>query len=315
MCKDNKNQRIGKIIAGYRPTNIPVLEESETSEESSIEGNHVHIVTIAQIPRRSRPMKNKFEMKVSQCAIDSTPLDTSDKVYRDMIIGGWRCKCEKGLFSKTVGGDDDEHLAKVKEQLEVDLLACSKKLPAEACKLLKKSTLIWINKSQKYGPKIAAVRGRGMCFHPASEWLVENGMSPAKCGGVELYEAGKYLDDHGLWHGKGGVMLHELSHAWHCKFTKDGYSNAEIKECYEKAMEERLYDNVKVHNHDGGNDECKAYAATDPMEYFAELSVAYLGGVGDDEDLEYNKWYPFNRQQLKDHDPRAFSLLQKIWGV
>lgn len=52
-----------------------------------------------------------------------------------------------------------------------------------------------------------------MCFHPGENWLVRNGMSKEKCGGVELYEAEKYLDDCDLWHGIGGVMIHELSHA------------------------------------------------------------------------------------------------------
>lgn len=313
---NDADQRIGNIIAGYRPTKTSVSMKDDDVEEES-EGTYVHLVTITQIPayscnRRLRfhRTKSKFQVKVTQCAIDASPLDTSDKIYHDVLIGGWKCKCEQGLF--TSGGD--EHLAKVKTQLEVDLLACSKKLPREACKLLKRSTPIWINKCQKYGPKCAPVQARGACFHPGSDWLVENGMSSTKCGGVELYEAGKYLEDHSLWQ-EGGVMLHELSHAWHNKFTTDGYSNPEIKECYERGMEEKLYDSVKVHNHEGGTDECKAYAATDPMEYFAELSVAFLGGVGADKDLEYNKWYPFNRQQLKDHDPRAFNMLQKMWGV
>ena len=49
------------------------------------------------------------------------------------------------------------------------------------------------------------------------------------------------------------------------------------------------------------------------MEYFAELSVAFLGGL--DDTLEHNKWFPFNRKQLREHDPRAFDLLCHMWGV
>jgi hypothetical protein len=49
------------------------------------------------------------------------------------------------------------------------------------------------------------------------------------------------------------------------------------------------------------------------MEYFAELSAAFLGGL--DKDEEYNKWFPFNRAQLKEHDPRAYELLQQVWKV
>merc|ERR1712038_194757 len=33
------------------------------------------------------------------------------------------------------------------------------------------------------------------------------------------------------------------------------------------------------------------------------------------EDEEYNKWYPFNRKQLREHDPRAYELLKRLWKV
>ena len=155
--------------------------------------------------------------------------------------------------------------------------------------------------------------GVGMCFHGSSEWLQKNGMSTAKSGGVELYNTCKYLDDVDLWYGKGGVLLHELSHAWHNKFLKDGFDNKNIERCYTLAMEEKLYDRVKVHQHGGKTGEQRAYACTNPMEYFAELSVAYLGGVDDDENLEFNKWFPFNRKKLKKHDPRAYKMLEEVW--
>lgn len=317
---DDNDGDIGKIVAGYRPMRVRV---SSSNEDVESEGPCVHLVTITQKPHHFHRIglkkdKYNYEVKVTQCDVDSAPLDTSKKVYHDMVIGGWNCKCEEGLFEECKNDEnsetEDSVISKVRQRLEDDLLAASSKLPTRACKQLKESTPIWINKSQRYGPKCAPIRGTGMCFHPDSDWLVENGMSSEKKGGVELYEARKYLDDCDLWYGAGGVMIHELSHAWHNKFTKDGYDNEEIIECYKNAMKEKFYDCVKIHNSTGGTDECKAYAATDPMEYFAELSVAFLGGVGDDKDLEYNKWFPFNCQQLKEHDPRAYKLLLKIWG-
>lgn len=96
---------------------------------------------------------------------------------------------------------------------------------------------------------------------------------------------------------------------------EDGYDNKEIIKCYQAAMDQDLYSCVKVHNGKGGVDEREAYACTDPMEYFAELSVAFLGGVEEDKDIEFNKWFPFNRKQLKAHDPRAYALLKGLWGV
>jgi hypothetical protein len=91
----------------------------------------------------------------------------------------------------------------------------------------------------------------------------------------------------------------------------DGYQNKDIEECYNAAMREGLYDCVKVRGSQGP--EAKAYACTNCMEYFAELSTAFLGGT--DKDKKFNKWFPFNRYQLKEHDPRAYKLLSRLWKI
>ena len=49
----------------------------------------------------------------------------------------------------------------------------------------------------------------------------------------------------------------------------------------------------------------RAYALTNPMEYFAEASEAYFGT---------NDMYPFVRTELKAHDPQGFRTLQQLWG-
>ena len=109
------------------------------------------------------------------------------------------------------------------------------------------------------------------------------------------------------------------------------------KVSYQAAMDEGLYDNCNYHSCLVGEknknesplgddqEQCqpeyevkttKHYACTNAMEYFAELSVAFLASPDDDlPQEEYNKWYPHNAKQLKEHDPRAFELLQKLWGV
>jgi hypothetical protein len=81
-------------------------------------------------------------------------------------------------------------------------------------------------------------------------------------------------------------------------------------------MRAKLYDSVFVHGPqgiavDGSRVAIKAYACTNCMEFFAELSVAYHYGL--DEETEYNKWYPHNRAQLRKHDPASYAVLQKIW--
>jgi hypothetical protein len=299
--------KIGGIVGCYRPLLANVDKDSN--------GTCLHILSIHQARKfHCLHSKSRYKLSATVGLLDPTPVDTSNKKYQEIIIAGWVCKCEVGLFDQDL--DPNSTLHKVKIQLEIDLKAAAEKLPPKACEFLQKTIPIYINKIQYYGPKCAPIRGRGMCFHPDSRWLIENGMSCEKCGAIELYEAGRYLDNNGLWHGKGGVMIHELAHAYHNKYCEDGYENKDIMECYNAAMEEKLYDNVKVHtDHEGGLDERKAYATTDCMEYFAELSVAFLGGTGEDKDVEYNKWYPFNRSDVRKHDPRAYRMLCKIWQV
>jgi hypothetical protein len=138
---------------------------------------------------------------------------------------------------------------------------------------------------------------------------------------VEVNDAPHYRKDCDLW-GIGGVMLHELSHAYHHGMLPNGYDNKEIQKCYELAMKEGLYDSIEYHsgcsnsNNDSGamrKATAKAYACTNAMEYWAELSAAFLGGL--DDTKEYNKWYPFNREQIQKHDPRAYSMLSRLWKV
>jgi hypothetical protein len=128
---------------------------------------------------------------------------------------------------------------------------------------------------------------------------------------IEVYKCEEYINDSELW-GPGGVLLHELCHAYHWKMVPGGYRNKEIKRCYEQAMKEGLYDEVKFHR-PKGTDVARAYACENEMEYFAELSVAFLAGK--DKNIEYNKWQPFNRHELRQFDPRAYNLLKKIWKV
>ena len=50
----------------------------------------------------------------------------------------------------------------------------------------------------------------------------------------------------------------------------------------------------------------RAYAITNPMEYFAETTEAFFSR---------NDFFPFNREELKQHDPEMLALLAKLWGV
>ena len=47
------------------------------------------------------------------------------------------------------------------------------------------------------------------------------------------------------------------------------------------------------------------YGLSNHKEYFAEAAEAYFG---------VNDFYPFVRAELKEHDPRMFSLMEEFWG-
>lgn len=78
-------------------------------------------------------------------------------------------------------------------------------------------------------------------------------------------------------------------------------------------MSKKLYDNCRVHGPQGAAGTAKAYACANCMEFWAELSVAYHWTQ--DTETEYNKWFPFNRAQLIEHDPDSYAVIDKYWHI
>ncbi len=136
-----------------------------------------------------------------------------------------------------------------------------------------------------------------MAYHPDAGWLRDHGMNPEKARGVEIANARNFL----AWTAdQPWMVLHELAHGYHDRDLEDGFGNAEVRAAYDRAMGAGLYDSVlRI----GGEDE-RAYAATNPMEYFAEASEAFFGT---------NDFYPFVSAELRRHDPEMYALLEKLW--
>lgn len=155
--------------------------------------------------------------------------------------------------------------------------------------------------------------GHDATYHPrdGGAWLKENGLREEKCGSIEIYNAADYLRSNNNW-GVGGGLLHELAHAYHDQHCPGGFESEKIRDAYMNAMDCKLYDAVPVHGVQGKDGPVKAYACTNVMEFFAELSVAFLWR--EDETTEYNKWFPHNYAQLLRHDPASCELLSEAWG-
>ncbi len=101
--------------------------------------------------------------------------------------------------------------------------------------------------------------------------------------------------------------LHELAHAYHNIVLKDGFNNATLIAAYDRAKQSKSYDRVEQFTGvKGKSNFMMAYAMANQMEYFAESTEAYFSK---------NDFFPFNRSQLKTHDPEMVEVLIELWGV
>ena len=259
------------VVGGYRPDAIFGGDDKDGSKKG-----YAHLVTISQEPVKNRAcclpppchyhlrrgitndnnnnnnnnnkeIGNNFDdlcwvVRAKELFVDDKQIKTTEtKVYKKAILGGWP------VYLESNWNDGDESLER---RLAEDLEFAAKCLPQHARDFLRTNTPVYVNRTFQYGPEVCPVVARGCCFHPEKNWLEENFMHPEKCECVEIYSTKEYLEDCQLW-GRGGVLVHEFSHAYHHKCLDKGYDNEEIKKCFEEAMKERLYDWVRVHGRQG----------------------------------------------------------------
>ena len=93
--------------------------------------------------------------------------------------------------------------------------------------------------------------------------------------------------------------------AWYALASRAHWNTpAEIKAAYESAKSSGKYDRVLRQDSQGRRTYDRAYAMSNPQEYFAESTEAYFSK---------NDFFPFDREELKQHDPEMFALLAKLW--
>lgn len=215
---------------------------------------------------------------------DDPPFDPTDR-YEVRRIEGWPILVNKGFLR-----DEPELADRVLELLRHQLYQIVRRVPGKSLDDLR-TIRIWVEEEEPHHPCMA--------YHPDARWLNDHGMNPDKVRSVEVANARNFL----TWTlDQPWMVLHELAHGFHHQFVEDGYENDELRDALRRAKEAKSYDPVEHIN--GGSR--RAYALTNPMEYFAEASEAYFGT---------NDFYPFVRSELKRHDPDAFELLEKLWRV
>eukprot|EP00316_Scyphosphaera_apsteinii_P023606 CAMPEP_0119316806 /NCGR_PEP_ID=MMETSP1333-20130426/40944_1 /TAXON_ID=418940 /ORGANISM="Scyphosphaera apsteinii, Strain RCC1455" /LENGTH=333 /DNA_ID=CAMNT_0007322555 /DNA_START=111 /DNA_END=1109 /DNA_ORIENTATION=- len=215
------------------------------------------------------------------------------RTYLESRISGFTVWSESGVWHS---------FPKLLPAIEADLAAAAARLPAHAASSLRTQTALWVSLPGE-------ARG-GNCYHPcgAGRWLAAHGRRLDMAGGIELGNPEVFQTDRHLW-GDGGLLLHELCHAYHDTQLEGGYNCAAWCANFDRAMRNGSYDAVAVHGPQGAAGPVRAYACTDAMEFWAELSVAFLCRDGS----EYNKWFPHNYNQLAAHDPESCDLLHQLW--
>ena len=204
--------------------------------------------------------------------------------YTTEFIEGWVVHVSDAL-RKEKPEETDKALSLLEEQCRVVIEV----VPSTALTSLQ-SVQLWMSLP-------ASGRRPRAEFHPSANWLHANGMDVSKAKGIEfsnipIFE--KEIKRMPM------MLLHELAHAYHNLVL--GNDHPEVLRLYERAKKSGDYDEVARRDRKPQI----AYAMNNQMEYFAETTEAFFGE---------NDFYPFNRAELKTHDPEMHDLLERVWAL
>ena len=234
----------------------------------------------AAAPSATRPSTAEL---LRPAAASSPPFDPTT-AYDLHTIEGWPVRINQKLLKV-----QPDLAADTLDLLRFQLFQITRVVPAPALAKLRTVTL-WVEQSDPLFPC--------MCYHASVGWVAGHGLNPEKAHGVELSNPRAFLN----WtHDQPWMVLHELAHAYHDQFLPDGFDNAMVRAAYHAAREAKLYDAILRIS--GATE--RAYAMTNPMEYFSECSEAFFGT---------NDFYPFVRAELKVHDPKGYAMMREAWG-
>ena len=210
--------------------------------------------------------------------------------HQTNAIEGWTVLVNERLLKEEKAATE-----KALDLLRVQLLEIIRVVPAPAVAKLREVPL-W------FSPAYPGVKPSAE-YHPGAGWLRDNGRDPAMAKAVEITDV---RDFEAEMKRMPNFILHELAHGYHDRFLPRGFDNPEIKAAYQRAKSNKSYDKVERSFGNGRpNRKEKAYAMTDPMEYFAETTEAFFSR---------NDFFPFTHDELKQHDPEMEKLLERLWG-
>ncbi|QDT35164.1 M90 metallopeptidase family protein [Thalassoglobus polymorphus] len=227
-----------------------------------------------------------FVLIVATCGTSGVAQEVAgEKVLKHQVrtISGWTVHVDEELISGQADSLGDVAL----RLLDNKLFEIKLRLPAERVQQLQ-TIHIWIDAHHEL---------TSMQYHPGSGWLKEHGYDPKMVKSVHIPRAQRFVD-HIAQHAQPWALLHELAHAYHDQFL--GWEHTGIRQAYEEMKESGKFEQVL---HISGRQRTH-YALTNPKEFFAEMSEAFLGT---------NDFYPFVRGELREALPETYALMQSIW--
>lgn len=229
---------------------------------------------------------------ISEHARSRSQVETKDQPEPQLTrqVSGWTVHISPQLLHQHPTATDQ-----ALELLQRMLAEMVSKVPEAAVVELQKVPL-W------FSPEYAGIGPRAE-YHPGAGWLKDNGRDPAMVHAVEFTNVLIFEKE---LRRMPNFALHELAHAYHHRVLNEGFENEQIIRAYEHAKASGSYDSVERQDASGNKHMDRAYAMTNPQEYFAETTEAYFSR---------NDFYPYDNEQLEAHDPSMFELLAELWGM
>ena len=232
-----------------------------------------------------------MSLQVTQVVADE-PTKASPQIQRETRdVVGWTLHIDKEL----------QRSEPKATKVAVTLL---RKQLAEIVRVVPEPAVIELRKVPLYfSPTYPGEQARAE-FHPGGEWLKEHGRDPVMEKAVEFSNIPIFEQETKRMP---NFALHELAHAYHNIVLEEGFGNPKVIAAYDRAKQSKSYDRVEQwHGVEGNNTFNEAYGMSNPMEYFAESTESFF---------TKNDFFPFNRSQLKKHDPEMVEVLIDLWGV
>ena len=204
-------------------------------------------------------------------------------------LAGWTLHIHPALLATNTLAATTRAISLLQAQLEEIVRV----VPAAAVAELRKVPL-W------FSPEYPGIRP-GAEYHPNADWLRTHGRDPVMAIGVEFTNV-RIFDAE--TRRMPNFALHELAHSYHDRVL--GNDHPSVKAAYEKAKAGGIYDQVERRDSEGRTRMDRAYALTNPQEYFAETTEAFFAR---------NDFFPYDRDQLQQADPAGYALMSDLWGV